>query len=363
MNRCGAKFFDPVRDLLGMWFSRFPVEHRPGLLGNLTDGNDHNFESAFWEMYLYQLVTANGARVVIHPDVRGTPHHPDFLVHDVVPYYLEAVAVGVNNETVKRDSRLAVVEAVIDQARTSGISLSFNWYIIGPAPIKAKKLRNELLRFVSTLDAVVLEADFRSGGFRCQQPYQFDEDGWELEFTPFPTGGADTSLVSIRGAGRAGGVDNESGLRRVLDTKANRYGTDLDHPLVTAVLSNTEVPTKLFEIRNVLYGEQHVSPLNVVRHKDLFDDGHWRTRRRGWRRSHNPHVVTSCGLDFYKLATVAPRFWSTIQPDAYRLPGLPWADPVDVAGPEPSPATMAPNIRTLGVTEDWCLGDPDYGPR
>src|SRR3954451_10069088 len=87
-----------------------------------------------------------------------------------------------------------------------------------------------------------------SDGSAKMSPYQysFNEDGWELVFEAMPTtagtpGGS--PLIGIRSTGKAQVVDNKSGLRRVLNTKANKYGTILPFPLVTAILSNTTFPT------------------------------------------------------------------------------------------------------------------------
>jgi hypothetical protein len=60
-----------------------------------------------------------------------------------------------------------------------------------------------------------------------------------LPVNPTPRAG----LGGIRGPGRARIVDNATGMRHALDSKANKCG-DLDSPLVIAALSNTEYPTR-----------------------------------------------------------------------------------------------------------------------
>ena len=93
LDRTGSTYYEPIRDLLETWVGRVPAEHRAGVVGNLSSGDD-TFESALWELYLYAAATGASDRVEIHPDLPGTSKHPDFLVHGAISYYLEAIAVG-----------------------------------------------------------------------------------------------------------------------------------------------------------------------------------------------------------------------------------------------------------------------------
>ena len=356
LNRCSATFFDPARGLLETWLTGVPAEHHSDLLGRLRR-DDETFESALWELYLHQLITGSGLSVDIHPEVPGTPHRPDFLVRDVEPYYLEAVSVGDKATSKSRQKRLDRVEAVLNELRADRVKLSYSWEGAGEKSLSTKRLKVKLLPCVDAIDPEDLADRFAR---RASLPRLKYKDGdWVLHFTAYPAGRPGGRLIGITGAERAGGVNNESGLASVLAKNSKRYGKELDHPLVIAALSNTEIPTKPFEIRNVLYGEQYISPLSVERHEDLYSDGHWRTRS-GWRRSHNPHVVAATGLSLSTLALTAPRTWSTVEPDVDLLPDLTWSEPVDVCGPEPSEATRAPNLEALGITDDWFRGDPDF---
>jgi len=289
------------------------------------------FDSAFWELYLHQVLTGSGFEVTIHPTLPGTSRHPDFLVHAEEPFYLEAVSVGTSAAARKEQSRLSEVEAVLDAARVDGWTLSFNWHEIGPAPLASARVRDMLLTWLDDLDhdqvSAALMGDFSRETTRTRGtalgtsltndnvPTRYVVDsGWELEFTALPvTPGTTTPLVGIRGAGRASGVDNKTGLRRVLASKSKRYGTDLPHPLVTAVLSNTEIPTRTYEVLPVLYGLHWLGPAQVTDFSELAEEGHWRTRQ-GWRRSHNPYVVLAAGLRPYNLQVRAPWVCRSLDP-------------------------------------------------
>ncbi len=95
LHRSGSEFSVPVRELLQRWVNALPIDDRPGVVGNLSSADDDAFDSAFWELYLHQMLTGSGFDVEVHPDVPGTSRHPDFLVHAPQPFYLEAVSVGI----------------------------------------------------------------------------------------------------------------------------------------------------------------------------------------------------------------------------------------------------------------------------
>lgn len=366
LDRTGSDFFVPVRELLQRWLNALPAEDRPGVAGNLSSGEDDMFDSAFWELYLHRMLTGAGHDVEIHPDVPGISKHPDFLVHGHEPFYVEAVSVGYSPGKRSSERRLHDVEAVLGEARVDGWTLSFNWQRIGSQPLKATRLRAQLLSWLSGLSRdhqLQARQHLNQPGHSPKLPLLvFDEAGWKLDFTALPVSSNRVPLVSISGAGRASSPNNEPGLCRVLSNKSRRYGDGLPYPLVTAVLSNTEFPTRLYEIQPTLYGGHWLGPAQVADFTELSSEGHWRTNR-GWRRSHNPYVVVGCGINLYNVANRAPWLWRTLDPAVTSSLDLPWAMPIDVTVPEPQAPLGRPDLAALGITEGWCTGDPDFDER
>ena len=359
LDRTGSAYYEPVRDLLETWAGGMPAEHRAGVAGNLSSGDDDKFESALWELYLYAAATGSSDRVEVHPDLPGRSRHPDFLVHGEISYYLEAVAVGRPREHVAADRRLRDLEAVLDQVRIDGATLMFDYHRVGARPVRAGKLRDELVRWFGSLDTAELALQTGASQVRgSRTTFWFEDGGWVLTFKALPTKSGTSRgspLIGIRGAGRAKGVDNAAGLRRVLNSKANKYGTQLPYPLVTAVLSNTEFPTRNYDVSAVLYGLSALPPASVVDPADLHTDGHWRTAN-GWRRSHNPNVIVAAGLNLHNLASVTPTLWTTLDPAATTVADIAWADPVSVSAHDPQPLGRPPALDALGIDAAWCSG-------
>lgn len=360
LDRTGSTYFEPIRDLLETWVDKVPAAHRASIAGNLM-GGDQTFESALWELYLYAVTTGSGADVEIHPDLPGNTSHPDFLVRCPDPFYMEAVAVGRQPHDIGADRRLRDVEAVLDQVRVDGATLNFAHHRVGPRPISAVKLRDRLVRWIDSLDLTEFAESVSFPASTSRPIFRFEDDGWILSFEALPTNRdrSRTPLIGIRGSGRAQGVDNTTGLRRVLDSKANKYGTQLPYPLVTAVLSNTEFPTRAYDVSAVLYGLTALPPARVVEPTDLHTDGHWRTSR-GWRRSHNPNAIVAVGLNVHTMASVTPSFWTTLDPAASVVADVAWADPVDVSMSDPQPLGRRPALGALGIDANWCAGSPDF---
>jgi hypothetical protein len=311
-------------------------------------------------MYLYRVTTGSGHEVEIHPTVPGTTKHPDFLVHGSDPFYLEAVRVGRDPETTGGDRRLSDVETILDGAKIDGLTLDASWHDVGPSPISSTTLRKKLLGWVEGIDRDLLRLQFAANTPRRELPvFEFKENGWHLTFTPVPVGGVGRPLIGMRGPGRAVMVDNRTGLRRVLDSKTNRYGTGLPHPLVTGVLANTDYTTRNYDIEPVLYGEHSRPPQQVSDPAELREDGHWRTRR-GWRRGHNPNVVTASDLTVFSMGKVVPRLWTTLEPNTRRVGPFTWADSTDVSQVDVPESSASPDRESLGIEEDWCTGETDF---
>ncbi|MCK4820058.1 hypothetical protein KA005_30110, partial [bacterium] len=63
------------------WFLTFPQEEKEEIKARICSNDDRQFQSAFFELFLYRLLTKIGCNVEIHPSMKGdTLKTPDFLV-------------------------------------------------------------------------------------------------------------------------------------------------------------------------------------------------------------------------------------------------------------------------------------------
>lgn len=138
-------------------------------------------------------------------------------------------------------------------------------------------------------------------------------------------------------------------MREKLNEKMRRYGRDLPHPLVIAVLSNTEPRTLPRHVQPVLFGLHARGPSQVTDHGELATEGHWRIED-GWRRTHNPYVIVGSTINPYTIGTRAPWSWRTLDPRVETRLALPWASPVDTTVAEPPEPDPVLNLAALGIS-------------
>jgi hypothetical protein len=361
LNRSATPFFGEVRRLLDDWLSQVPAQRQADMIGRLRSGTTDDFESAFWELYLHEGYRRCGANVDIHPVIAGSTRQPDFRITFPDRYfYLEAVRVGEAPSDVGERQRLADVQAVLDSLPADKFTLSFSWYDIGPNSLATRKLKTALVNWVARLDHASLMRNAVQFGYFAGPELAWNDAGWRLSFTAVPVQPKlRTGLAGIRGPGEAKIVDNATGLRRALDSKANKYGP-LDAHLVIAVLSNTEYPTRPYETLQALYGLSALSPTRAAANPtELAQEGHW-LARRGWRRSHAPQTIVACGLHPWHILRTRPQLWQTLEPGVSGPRQPDWLDTVDVNQPEPLIHTGTPLHALFGLPANWLDRDPEF---
>jgi hypothetical protein len=365
LNRSASSYYEAVRNLIEEWLSHVPDDGaRNDLIGALRS-NNRQHDSAFWELYLHEGFRRSGYDIEIHPDIIGNPKHPDFLLTDgSQAFYLEVVSVGARPEDIAEDRRLDAVYSVLEELKTGVFVFGMHHYSIGANSLPTKGLRDTLAKWIGSLDPVAVEVSATAAsviGATAYPTLHWEREGWKLEFVAIPLR-ADAPTprrtLAFGGPGEAAVVDNTSGILRVLDDKASKYGP-LDLPLVIAVQSNTEYPTRDYEVERALYG-MTTRRANDPRlsFSDVVDDGFWLSKR-GWQRVTCPQVVSIYDLAPWSVARVEPRTWNTLEPGA-RLMTLPnWIRPITLEG-EPGPGPGADLAVHFGVDRQFFESDPDF---
>lgn len=88
-----------VRNTLEEWFCHYPKEEKKELKSRFKK----DFDSAFYELFLYELFSELGFKIVIHPDLPLSPKKPDFLISkDDLEIYVEAKVV--KNKTKEQEA-------------------------------------------------------------------------------------------------------------------------------------------------------------------------------------------------------------------------------------------------------------------
>lgn len=366
LNRSATAYFGLVRDLIEEWFSHVPAADQPGMRGSLRADGAHG-ESAFWELYLHEAYRRSGYRIDIHPEVPERRTRPDFLMtRGDERFYVEAVSVGRAPTDIAQDARLSEVHRVLTEMLTVDFGLALSTYGVGDRPLSTRRLRTELQSWLGTLDVDVVSTEAAASegaGFGRLPELLWEDAGWSLEFHAIPRAPhareRPLPALGVMGAGEATVVDNATGIRRVLDEKRGRYG-HLDAPLVIAVQSNTEYPTHDYEAENALFGVGSRRPLARAQGEGfLLEEGFW-LGTMGWRNASTPQVVTIYGLSPWRVTSLQPRVWSTLEPNLVMPMQPDWLAPMHV-GDQSLPGAATPMAEHLGLPNDWPgPGDPDF---
>ena len=154
LNRTARPAFEDVRRVLEAWFRHYPQEHQQDIRNRFRARVEHNHQSAFFELFLHELLRRLGCAVVVHPQVPNSADRPDFHVTDPAgeAFYLEAAVVMEysENERAAR-ARVALVKDTINDANSPDffIDYEFAGSLATSPPIG--KFRRKLERWLSTL--------------------------------------------------------------------------------------------------------------------------------------------------------------------------------------------------------------------
>jgi hypothetical protein len=71
-----------LRELLQTWFDAYPAFGKKDIQSRFRSRIDGQHKSAFWELYLHELFTRMKYRLKVHPVLKGSANHPDFLISE-----------------------------------------------------------------------------------------------------------------------------------------------------------------------------------------------------------------------------------------------------------------------------------------
>ena len=309
LNRSASPASEGVRNLLESFFRRYPSSES----AELKEKFKAQFDSAFFELFLHELLLRLGCDVAVHPNVNGTDAKPDFLArfHQGQEMFVEAViATDRTDKERKRDARWNVVYDAINSKPISpnhfiSLGLITSDQDDKPTP---KKIRKFIKERTAGLDPdVVARWTYREGGF-------------ELEITAIPKMPESRGNPAIRAIGayspevRWG--DSRGALKKSIDDKATKYG-DLDRPFVIAVNASSKWGGERDVVVKALFGSKKLGDesdgvWNATRNTRL--SGVLVTRVVPWSIHcaplclyHNPFAKRSCREIPWKISQAIAR--------------------------------------------------------
>lgn len=261
--------FIAIRNYLEDWYSRFPITGRNDLKARFKSPRKISFHSAFFELFLHELLIKLNAKVTLHKETETNKTTlPDFYVVDSISNesYVEATVVtGKSKNRQAEEERLKQLLINLNKMIFStdfGLAVESQGY--PRESISAKRIAAKINKNIELLDKDLIREIFLNKDFEELPKWRFDANGCVLIFEPIPMiqsrkGSASQGPIHIH-TGSVEFVDHHSPLRKAITKKANRYGK-LSYPFVVAI--NCLEPIDDIDVMNALFGqEQFHIPIN-----------------------------------------------------------------------------------------------------
>lgn len=238
INRSGRATVGAVRKVLEEWFTRYPNAAQPLLRRRFR----HEFDSAFFELFIHEWLLRARAQVQVHPEVPNSTRKPDFLASfpGIGSVIVEAVeASDESTREAAKSARLATLYEEVDKLRSPDFFVGLQT-ISNPSNRQppARKLRAFLARELRLLDADHVEAEIAASGERALPRLRFQDGDFKIIAVVIPKrrearGKSNARLlgsfpVETRWGGTGGAIKD------ALQRKAARYGA-VPWPYVIAV--------------------------------------------------------------------------------------------------------------------------------
>ncbi len=209
------------------------------VLGRIQSGDDRQFHSAFFEIYLNQLLKLSGFQVTPHPKIEGNRNRPDFLVlKDERPlFYLEATVIVDGDVFSPGKSREDEFKKVINRGMDPRYALFYQRNSDFPKkPLPAKRIRAFLKEKLAALDYDQICEIAKVDSQRLPK-WKYECEGWSAEFSPIPKKrsgwGTEGDAFGME-MGPGGLLNYHVDIRRAIHDKNSKYGA-LNLPYIIAI--------------------------------------------------------------------------------------------------------------------------------
>lgn len=236
LNRVAGDYSRHPRELMQEWLTHVdsPTDYID-LRQRFRSRDDEQFRSAFLELYLHEALLRAGYDVTVHPNIDGTPTHPDFLAERQGDrFYIEAIAPGSTPSARAAAQRKAVLFDTVNRLDDPNFMLWLDELVEGVRPPPAARLRSDLRRWLRDLDPDASWNADRAPSHRWQR------EGWSVTFKAIPKKPEargqrpNSRSIGVYGHTGVGWIDDAPAIRKALTSKHHEYG-DLDAPFIIAV--------------------------------------------------------------------------------------------------------------------------------
>jgi hypothetical protein len=277
LNRSARPELKKIRNLLEEWFKNYPDSVKTNLKSRFIDNNDSNHNSAFFELFLHELLIKLGCEVQIEPSVTGTQKRPDFLVNtpDGFQFFLEAVlATGESIEESANRARINQVYDTLNRMKSPDFFIVIKLNGAPSSPPPGKKLRKDLEKWLSSINPN--DPVFKTNDIDLLPSFPFSHDGWDISFIPIPKKKEYGNEESIRPLAmwlpeKPHLVKTDIQIRDAVNRKARKYGKlDIPYLIAVNVLGDDAVfGHEKIDVMNALFGQEVITIQENLQTKEI----------------------------------------------------------------------------------------------
>jgi hypothetical protein len=121
LNRSARPQFETARRRVDEWFSRLCPGLKDGVFQRLRSGDDQEFDSGFWELYLHELFARLGYKITCEPTLPNGRKVDFLLRRDGAAICLEATTAGKSDDQRGANARRNRIFRELNQLQTSVI--------------------------------------------------------------------------------------------------------------------------------------------------------------------------------------------------------------------------------------------------
>lgn len=256
LNRSARPASHNMRTTLSKWFEDYPDDAKKDLRARFRKA-DHNHESAFFELFLHQLVQSLGLAPAVHPRPGAGRGRPDFLITgqrgDVC--YVEANVAGLTGRYAADPLEDEILDAIDSLAAEKPTRIALRATTNGKLrqSVSSRGIKKKVRRWVDEIDPASIGPLHTHSNPELHIPC----NGWTLTLTAYHVLSRPSNRFIHTGPMKGGWRNDGEALRKNILEKAKQHG-ELDHPLIIAMNTQNGFQDREDEL-SALFGRELLS--------------------------------------------------------------------------------------------------------
>ena len=254
-NNSARTDMSKVRDTLERWFYNYPEEEKKELKSRFKK----DFDSSFYELFLYELFCKLGYNITIHPDLASSPKKPDFLISkNNLEFYVEAKVV--KSKTMEQEAFERKRNELYDNLNKLNtkdflLNIEHLCFLTQKQP-STKRMIKYIEEELKRIDPDILSEELEKNGIENFPKIEYKNRDVHIIVSPIPvslSAREEKALpIGIYPAEAFWGGGEES-LKNSIEKKAKRYGK-LDKPFIICLNSLDIRTSGKIDVDNAIWG-------------------------------------------------------------------------------------------------------------